>query len=122
MPVDVRLPALAGVLGMGTYLYLERNGRIEEAKEWAGKLRTDAEANWQNAQNSFNSALQAARLDKWLPGQRGPASSTETSQMPTEIKPDSPLEGLTPRAVSNTPASSVMLTASPTCSCQRSRT
>lgn len=90
MPIDVRLPALAGVLGMGTYLYLERVGRIDEAKEWADKVRTDAEANLQTARTSITSAWQSAQLDKWLPNRRGTSSSIDADN---EIKPDSPLEG-----------------------------
>jgi hypothetical protein len=33
LPIDVRLPALVGVCGMATYLYLEQTGKLQEAQD-----------------------------------------------------------------------------------------
>lgn len=79
---------------MGTYLYMEKNGKIGEAQEWAGKVRTDAEANLQTARSSIASAWQSAKLDKWLPNRRGSTSGADKPDTANEIQPDSPSEGV----------------------------
>lgn len=91
MPVDVRLPAVAGILGMGTYLYLERNGRIDDAKVWAGKLRTDAEQSLSDA-SRISSAWVSTEMGKWLPWRGGKTDEAHTPEVVNDIKPDSPFE------------------------------
>eukprot|EP00892_Ulva_mutabilis_P007498 jgi/Ulvmu1/511/UM001_0519.1 len=104
MPVDVRLPAVAGILGMGTYLYLERSGRLDEAQEWVGKLRADAEQNLDNARRT-SSAWFSTELDKWLPRQGRQADKMQSPEAVNDITPDGPVEDgtqLSPSSNSNT--------------------
>lgn len=79
---------------MGTYLYLERSGRIGEAQEWAGKVRTDAEVSLQTARSRITSAWHSVQLDKWLPNRRGSTSDSEKPEIANDIKSDSPFEGV----------------------------
>jgi hypothetical protein len=44
LPVDVRLPALIGIGGVGFYIYLEQTGRLEQAATWASECQKSANA------------------------------------------------------------------------------
>lgn len=78
LPVDVRLPAFVGCVSAGTYLWLEKEGKLDEAKQRFQEARRASEG----AITSVSSSLKSFKLPSWM--QTGPSASKSSSQPPIE--------------------------------------
>jgi hypothetical protein len=88
LPVDIRLPAAAGVLSMGLYLYLEQTGQLDAAQRRLKEASKATEEQVRRASSSFKSL----RFPSW--SRKGNAAEggngTDEVAAPKELSSDQP--------------------------------
>ena len=89
LPIDVRLPALVGCVSAGTYLWLEKEGKLDEAKQRLQEAQRASEG----AITTVSSSLKSFKLPSWM--QVGSSTSKSSSQPSTSAEePGAPLNSL----------------------------